>query len=169
MQIRKKKIGKKGSLFDLIYIVPLIFIMVLIMFFVHRAWSEMSPQLAAEPDFSGPEGKAAMQTATETINGFDILIPFIFIFFILIMVIMAFYVQTSPVFMFIGIFILAISLTLAVAFKDIFKDISGDSEFANETATYVASSYIMNHLPAMIAVAGLILFIALYGKWGRPR
>lgn len=155
-------------MFDLVYLVPILFVLCLMIFFVHKAWIEMKPELEQE-DFLGntTEGKDALNTVSRTLGGFNVLVPIIFIFMILVVAILAYSVKTSPALAFIAILVFLIVMVLAVMFGNIFVEISEESDLANQTNTYSAPTFMMQKLPYIILVAGMIIFVALFAKPSR--
>lgn len=152
-------------MFDLVYIVPIIFVLTLIIFFVHKAWNDMRPEIEQEEFLDTDEGKVATDMVTKTLNGFDILLPLVLVLLMLVIALLAYFIDTHPALLFVAIFLFMIILVLAVSFSNIFNEISTEGDMSNETATFGTQVYVMRNLPLIVAAGGMIILIALYGKW----
>ncbi len=82
--------------------------------------------------------------------------------------VMAIMGKSHPIFFFIGIIILAVSIILAVVFSNAYTAITDNENFSDTKAEFGVMTYIMEHLPVII----LILFVVISGilYWnGKPQ
>lgn len=164
--IKKRTKNKKGSMFDMFYVCAILFVICIGIFFVHKVWNELSPELEADTDFGGTEeGKAALGSVTSTINGFNVLFVLIMVFAFIAVIVLAFMIDTHPIMFVIALVILLLTGLLGTIFSNMFTEFTGDSELQNETNTFSAPVHVMDNLPRYILVAGMLLMIIMYGRY----
>ena len=77
--------------------------------------------------------------------------------------IMALMGKSHPVFFFIGIIILSVSIILAVVFANVYEGISENENFTDANDTFSVMGFVMSHLPTTIFILFLIIAAVLYG------
>lgn len=96
----------------------------------------------------------------DTSNGiklFSPLFPFLLVGLFAFGLVMALMGKSHPVFFFIGLIILAVSLILAAIYSNVYSSITSSPSFSNASSNFSVMSIIMNRLPLVI----FILFIAI--------
>lgn len=151
-------------MFDLVILVPIIFVIIIILLFVHRGYNMMKPELQDELFQDNAISEIALNKAGTVIDGMNFLFPMVFILAMLIIVILAISIETGPIMLFLGIIVWFIALTLAIMFSDGFSEFKVEPEFENATATYTAPIFIMDNLPYLILIMGIVIGIAIYAK-----
>lgn len=85
--------------------------------------------------------------------------------------IMALMGKSHPVFFFIGLIILAVSIILAVVFSNTYESITDKPQFANASEEMGVMSIVMDNLPVVIFILFLVIagvMYALRGAGGQP-
>jgi len=165
MKRPKCKKDKKGGMLDLLYVGLILFALVLIIFFVHKVWAEMSPEIMASELGNTTEGQAAIIQTTSMLNGFNELIPLLFFLLIFVIVMLAYFTDVHPVFLFIAFLLLIVFIAVATMLSNAFEEVTAAGDFSNETDTYTAPVFLIQKLPYLLGVAGIMVMIAIYAKW----
>ena len=74
--------------------------------------------------------------------------------------------RSHPVFFFIGIIILAVSLILAVVFSNVYESITDNENFQSTSEEFNIINFVMSHLPLTIFILFVGISIVLYAFRG---
>jgi len=108
--------------------------------------------------------KAINKANTTFQNGLDKLFLGIFILLLIGMIILAFYIQSSVLFLIIFLIISAISTWFASIISNIYMTIEATGFFATILSYLPMQSFIMENLPIFIAGFAMVLLIVTYSK-----
>jgi hypothetical protein len=158
--------NKKGELSDMFIFVITIFILAIGLFiFIY-----IIPSITNGMNISGmnnsAEGRSAISAldkiGTSTINnGFMLL----FVGLIMSMMITSFLVRTHPIFLFLYIFFLAVSILLSVYLGNVYYDIQNSALFSGvvNNASYI--NVVMNHIVEITLAVGALSMIIVFAKF----
>lgn len=157
---------KKGELTDMLIFLITIFILAVgffIMIFV-------VPQITGGLRTAGLNNSAETATAiddTESIMTGVINYGFAFIFFGLIasLMITSFLVRTHPIFLFLYIFFLAITLLIGVYLGNYYDDLKSNTIFAATLNNASLINLIMNHIVEICLSVGALSMIIVFAKF----
>ena len=154
--------GKRGLLpVDLIFVL-IIFITVLSMFVMigYTLTSTMKDNL----DTSGDYNTSSLDDAMDAYKMFNTGIPFIFFGFVIISIILAISLKTSPAVSIVMFFIIAVIGYIAQSISNMMFDFTRNSaitDAANEMGYVV---YLQDNLPLFILIIGLVITIFMFAK-----
>lgn len=157
-----KKFNKKGSAFDVIYILVVVFIFIvitLIAFKVYNEWSE-----GGATKINNPTSNIATAKVGTAITSLDMVFGFLIGMLIILVIISAFTIDTHPAFFVVTLILLIIAIILAVAFSNIYETISQE-KLPTEAASFPIANYLMGNLPMIALIAIIIVAIVLYAKF----
>lgn len=107
----------------------------------------------------------AMDKANLTFqNGLDKLYLGIFIILLIGMVILAFYIQSSVLFLILFVLLSIISTWFAAIISNVYQEVEATGIFASTLIHTPIMTYIMENLPIFIAAFAMILLIITYSK-----
>ena len=154
--------NKKGSVLDIIQILIILFafsVFTIIAYTVYDSWK------------SGTDGviDSAVANKTEAYGTTALLrMDNIFTFLLaglgIATVVGAFMIRTHPVFFIASFLILIITILIAAILANTYTEIATDSKLSTAASQYTVIPYIMNNLPYVITILGLLIIIALYAK-----
>ena len=162
MNLVKRRLNKKGSAFDVIYIMVILFmiaLMTLIAVKVYNEWAEKSTE-----KLTSRTSAIALQKADDTLNALDGIFAFVIVMLFILVFISAFTINTHPAFFIITLIILIIALVLAVVFSNIYEEIS-TNDLPEEGDRYVIMGYLMGKLPFIALIAIVVVAVILYAKF----
>jgi hypothetical protein len=116
------------------------------------------------------EGTIAQETIKQTkltMNSFNSWYPFIFIGLIGAVVIGAYFVRTHPVFFVVSLGLLIVVIILSGIFTEMFDEFASHDAFADEIDDYSTIVSTFNNFPVLTLIAGIVIMISLYAKFGR--
>lgn len=158
--------GKRGQV-DLLFVFALLFAVAIISVFAIYLWNQFAT--TASPAFENvTAGSSAPFTALTNImhNSLDYLYIAIFFSLAIGLIVTSFLTPTHPIFFPISI-ILLIGLVVASAImSNAYGTISTTSPISSSTQYLSMTGYIMNNLPIIVTVLGVILMIVLYSRSG---
>lgn len=100
----------------------------------------------------------------EGIGKFNPLFPFLLIGvfgFVLVSALMA---RSHPAFLFIGLIVLGIALTLAAIFSNVYEQIAENDEFSNEDAEFSIIAIFLDNLPTVVVILFVAIALILYAR-----
>lgn len=80
--------------------------------------------------------------------------------------VMAMMGKSHPVFFFIGLIMLAVSIILAVVFSNVYTSISETDNFIDTTHEFGVVNFVMNNLPLVIFILFIAIAAIMYGMRG---
>jgi len=154
--------NKQGSILDIAYILTMLFVfafVTILMFNIYNAYKE---DVAGNEAFNNTVNLQVEASATNTLQILDYVYVFFLVGFILLSIVSSFAIRSHPLFFFISLFMLIITVIIGSSLSNVYQDITTDTELSDETYTVIP--FIMNHLPTFILMIGAILVIVLYAK-----
>lgn len=105
-----------------------------------------------------------MSDTDDTLQLFDTGIPFLFFGFILAMILLAWYLRSTPILAIILIIIIAIVVIIGASISNTFHDVARSDTFAATANDYPYTVYINENLPLFLGVMGFIVIIFMFAK-----
>ena len=163
---RTKKMNNKGELLDSLTFLIYVFIFAIGLFVLIFIIPKISNGLSNAGLNSTSEGANAIKSmeniGTHTINnGFLML----FVGFILSMMITSFLVRSHPIFLFMYIFFLAISILLAFYLGNAYYDMKTNPIFADVLANASFINLVMGHIAEIMVGVGILSLIIVFAKF----
>lgn len=159
---QKKTMGKKGSLFDLAYLVIFVFVFAIISIISYTIWLDAEPKLNQNLD-SDTAANITADTGT-AITNLDYAIMTIIIGLLLATMIGAYFINTHPVFFIASFLLLLLMLIFMPILSNVFSDVTSHSSISVAAESFSISSSFFNDLPKyFVIMAGLVL-IAMFAK-----
>ena len=153
----------KGSVLDLFFIIPLIFVIAIIVILSAYTLDVFDQHF----DKERPEAFNTTITNTKTALGtFDYMYVFILVGLSAAVMVGAFLVRTHPIFFIFSFFMLAILIIVSAVFSDIFGQIIQTSTLVSTANQYPLIVLTMKYLPKVVLGIGTLLAIVLYAKGG---
>jgi hypothetical protein len=158
--------SKKGEISDMLIWVVTLFALAIGLFMLIYIIPSVSNGLRTAGLNSSSEGAAAINSmesiGTHTINNGFLLL---FTGLVISLMITSFLVRTHPIFIFLYIFILAITLLLAAYLGNAWYDLSQNPIFATTLQNAGFINYIMSHIVEFALAAGLLSMIIMFAKF----
>jgi len=156
------RLNRKGSAFDVIYIIIILFIIALLTLVavkVYNEWAEKSTE-----KLTSKVSGVALQKADDTLSALDGIFAFVIVMLFILVFISAFTINTHPAFFIITLIILIIAIILAVVFSNIYEQVSIE-DLVEEGERFVVMGYLMGKLPFIALIAIVVVIVILYAKF----
>jgi len=157
--------NKKAGVMDIVFILVFLFILGISTFTAYMIYNKYQERTAELETFNNSLTERIDDSAYATLTAFDYLFIFIFVGLIIMAIVSTFTIQTHPVFFFVSIMLLIITIILAAPISNIFEEVANETAFSNASNAYTVIPYFMGRLPFFMLMVGAILFIALYAKY----
>jgi len=166
--------NKKGSFIDLFIFIIFAFILVVVIGFLlyifdqaedglHDAMDDMTFGDANTTQVIN-DSVGATTTSLTALYWLSVLIIFGMILGIFIG---SYMVTTKPVFFIPYLFIWIIAIIVAVPISNTYETLSADPNLASTYANFVGSNFILNNLPMIVAIVGIVGAIIMFTRMGR--
>ena len=77
------------------------------------------------------------------------------------------FVKSHPAFLFIGLIVLGVTLTLAAIFSNVYEEIGSTDEFSNSDDSFSVIGIILDNLPLIAIIFFVLIAFILYGMPGK--
>lgn len=167
--------NKKGQLdFDVVfYALAILLSTAILIFVIYYAYGQIRTPFEEGLTNALPAASQNVVNMTtigsQTIGGvglFDTLYPFLLFGIILMCIVSAMMYNSHPVFFFISIIILAVTILLGVVYSNVYQQITESTEFGSTKDSFSVTTFIMRYLPFIIALLVIIFMIVMFGKPG---
>jgi len=176
-KIKPKKINKSASFVDLFLFIILTFVIVVVLGILLYIFGVTETQLQAtigQMDLGDTEGNNASVVITNTVGSVNtsmsalywlsVLIIFGMIFGIFIG---SYMVTTKPIFFLPYLFIWIIAIIVSVPVSNAYEKLSDNELLGSTYDKFVGSSFILNNLPMIVAIVGIVGAIIMFTRMGR--
>jgi len=162
----KPLLGKKANMGDLFVIMGTIFGTAIALFIIYYVSQQINPAVQEALSTTAANESVTTILAQETAAQklFDNVFPIFVLGLILWVIISAFYIQSNPMFFFMGIILLVIAIFIAVILANVHAELRNSPAWPVEMEEYGTTSYMVNQLPLIVLVTGLIVAVILYPK-----
>lgn len=163
--------GKKGQgiLLDFV-LIPVMLAVIIFTFFVGYY---VYDQFKEETTLFNSEDEGGSKDQGEIRNSIDVttgMFPYLFIMILVSMIVLfsisAYYIDSSIVFLVVGVIILIITLIISVPFSNFYEEFRDSDEFSNTNSAFLIPNLIMDNLPYVVFFLGGVFLLILYGKKG---
>lgn len=154
---------KRGNIVTSLVIVPFL-IMIMAFMIILAAYTYTT--IRDETDiFTHNNESLEIQSAMNTVtNMYSYIFVMYLVAFFVIMGLAGYYIDSSPVFLIVGILVLMVAIIVAVPVSNAYEDFISDSSLAATAAEYGIMTTLMNNLPIVITFLGGLFLIVLYAK-----
>ena len=153
---------KRAFALDLV-LVMIVFITVLSIIVI-AAYALNSKIITAVEDSGSGLNTSSMNSSRDALQMFNSGIPFIFFGFIIVSLLVAVYLRTSPVISIFLIIILAVIGYVAQGVSNGFMEFAANSEMSAAANEFEYVVYLENNLPIIILIAGFAILIFYFAK-----
>ena len=176
MELRPLIKNKKGSFVDLFVFMIFAFILVVVIGFLMYIFGQAEDGLhEAMDDMEFGDGTTnttevineSVGVTTTSLTALYWLSVLIIFGMILGIFIGSYMVTTKPVFFVPYLFIWIIAIIVAVPISNTYETLSADPTLASTYANFVGANFILNNLPMMIAIIGIVGAIIMFTRMGR--
>lgn len=159
-------INKRGDVTDMLVLVIVLFILAIGLFIFAFIVPEIADGLNDAGMNSSSEGASAI-TSMGNFGTVTIQRGFLLLFMGLIAstMITSFFARTHPIFLFLYIFILALSIFIAVYLGDAYQQMISTPIFVDTVASQGLISLIMNHILTITLAVGVLSMIIVFSKF----
>lgn len=156
---------KKGSYFDLFFIVIVLFMSALMIFVGFMVVSAFNNKIQAQSDISAST-KAMIndKIAAKYPPVFDKLYLVMFIGSLLTALIGAWMIDTHPVFFVVGIIILVVICIITMVLHNAYERFIAEPTFSSMVVNFPIVNFFMNHILQIIIACAILVMIVLYAK-----
>ena len=166
MRIKNKRAGME----DTFWIIAVLFGMAIFFIILAFTWNQISPKINdglsdAMPADGVNITRTLEQTSDSTIiyNG---LFPLIIIGLFSFTLISAFYLNSHPIFFFIGLILLGVALIFGAIFSNVYHQIAENDQFADTTDDFPIIDLFMKNIPLFVLITFFTIGIILWSKFG---
>jgi hypothetical protein len=162
---KRKRLGKKGSLQDIMFIIGVLLFFGMIILFGFRISSAYDDQIQGMSEIPD-NAKAASSSLTGQYTGIlDNVFLLLTIGLAIVSLILAGMVRVHPVFIPIFFIILLITIFVAGVASNIFQSIASNSNMVGYASQLTFTSTVLEYLPLFIGVFGTLLMVVMYKLW----
>lgn len=156
--------NKKGSIFDVIILSVILFILALFIIFGYKIMTEFDTEFQTNDDLASESKSIMSDLKGRFVNLFDGIFFAFMILFAIAIAVGAYYFPVHPVFFVMSIFIIIFVVILAAVFANTYSDISEASEISSPTAEFTLMPFIFNNYVLFIMVLAFLIVIIMYAK-----
>lgn len=162
--ILKNKKGDSSSI--IIGLCVIVFAIAIIVLMFSKFFGEMITILKADPTFSANNNTMEVFKMLETNTNpwLDYFFLFSFVATIIGLIISSIYIDVHPAFMIIFLVILVVTIIFGGLFSNVFTMIGETDALASTYVNFPSTKFIMNNLPLIIFIVGILVSFILYGK-----
>jgi hypothetical protein len=169
--INLKKNIRKSGFEDMFFVMVCLIGMAFFFIILSKAWTEMKTPLntgltAALPAGSTYDINGTLNKVSGANGIYNNLFPFIFIGLLAFVMITAGFMMQHPIMIFVGIIVLGVAIILAVAYSNVYHQISQTDELKDETAKFPIVDIFMKYLPLIIFIVAILITITLLIRRG---
>ena len=162
---RKRKIGKKGSIQDILFMAGILLVAAVTLLVGAKVSGEFNSFIQGSDIFE-TRGKSAAQSLDNNYGGvLDNSFLLITVGLGLVVLSFAVFVRINPIFIVFFIIGLIIMIFLSGIFSNIYQEMAAHPEFAAEATSLVYTDQILTFLPIFVLVFGTLLMVLMYKLW----
>ena len=153
---------KKGSAFDIIYILIVLFMIMIVTLVAVKIYNEWAKE--APTKLKSGTSNMALEKTSDAFGALDLAFGFLVGILLVLVIISAFTIDTHPAFFVVTLILLIIALILAVAFSNIYETIATE-KMEDEASGFPIGNFLMSKLPLVALIAIVLVSIVLYAKF----
>lgn len=164
--LRKLSEDKKGDVTDMLIFLILTFTFAVVLFVFSFAVTEISEGLR----IGGMNNTIEGSNAIDQLDDFGVLgiqrgYFLLFIGFVISTLLTSFLVRTHPVFMFLYIFILGLTIFIGTFLGNAYDDLISNPIFADQLASQTLINLVMNNVITILVAVGALSMIVVFSKF----
>tara|TARA_R100001143_G_C3349883_1_gene128917 strand:+ start:16 stop:528 length:513 start_codon:yes stop_codon:yes gene_type:complete len=162
---KRKRLGKKGSLQDIMFIIGVLLFFGMIILFGFRISSAYDDQIQGMSEIPDNAKDASSSLTGQYTGILDNVFLLLTIGLAIVSLILAGMVRVHPVFIPIFFIILLITVFVAGVASNIFQSIASNSNMVGYASQLTFTSTVLEYLPLFIGVFGTLLMVVMYKLW----
>jgi len=156
--------NKKGSAKDIMFVLVALFLFAFISMLMMGVYNSYTDSIEGSEAFNNTVNNAVEESAGTTLRAFDYIFMFFLFGLIVIVIASTFTIRTHPLFFFVSLLLLIITVIIGGVFSQVFET-SAETDIMQDGANeYTVIPFVMDHLPTIILMVGVILVVILYAK-----
>jgi len=157
--------SKKGSIVDIIFVMVVLLFFGMVVLVGSKIGTEVNDQIQSSSAIDANTKVQADRTLNNATNSIDNTFLFLTIFIAIVIMVLAALVRVHPIF--IPIFFIAwiMLIFLAGIFSNIYQSMAANTELVAVSSDLLFISTILNALPIIIGVFGILLMTVMYKLW----
>jgi hypothetical protein len=168
------KIENKNSFTDFItlfFVIAVVFAIGIFVIILADSWDTIEPKLntaltTSTPAESGSNVTKTLEGVGNTIGRFNILFPLLLIGLFGFVFVTAMLNQSHPAFLFVGLIVLFVALTLAGVYSNVYDNITEKDAFTSTNDDFNIMGLIISKLPIIVLVFFVAIALILYMRSG---
>lgn len=167
MNFNKKgrvKLGKKGFINDILYILIGLFVFALVLFLVFTFYKGFYDNTIDDPNFAGDASQASLKAGINTLLLFDKLFALAIALLSIGLLITSYYVDSNPLFFVIALIVVAIIIVFAAQLGNAYDEVKNSEGLAETVARYPTINLIWSNITVYIAIMSFLSIAIIYGK-----
>jgi len=159
--------NRKGSLLDIILLCIVLLVGSFSFFAFHKAFTEINTEFQSS-DLIDNSSKEIINTTNTMLTSGHLLDHAAFIVFVMIVIgilLLAYMTDFSPAFVVLFIIMLLIGIIIAIQFSNAYYEVKTSSVFSTVATNFPMQNYIMENLPIVIVIIGILFGLIMYSKW----
>lgn len=162
---KRKGLGKKGSLQDIMFIIGVLLFFGMIILFGFRISSAYDDQIQGMSEIPDNAKDASSSLTGQYTGILDNVFLLLTIGLAIVSLILAGMVRVHPVFIPIFFIILLITIFVAGVASNIFQSVASNSNMVGYASQLTFTSTVLEYLPLFIGVFGTLLMVVMYKLW----
>jgi hypothetical protein len=157
--------NKKGSIIDIVYILVVLIFFGMVVLVGSKIGTDVNEQIQSSSIIDANTKLQSERTLNNSMNSIDNTFLFLTIFIGIIIMVLAALVRVHPIF--IPIFFVAwiMLVFLAGIFSNIYQNMAAETQLAAVAEELLFITTILNALPIVIGVFGILLMVVMYKLW----
>jgi|ETNvirnome_2_300_1030623.scaffolds.fasta_scaffold00142_44 1,4-dihydroxy-2-naphthoate octaprenyltransferase len=154
--------NKKGNIFEDMLLAPVLLALIAISIVTGTyMWNAVEDNTTIFSQENGAQNRIHHATQV-TVDMFPFIFTMIFISLLVGLAVTGYFVRSSPLFLVLGILIIAIVVVISAPLSNMYLDLVNNSDFSGSESRII--TLIMSNLPLMVLMMGFVFLIALYAK-----
>lgn len=160
--------NKRGNALLDMFLIPAILVITIVFFFLgYYVYNIISTETDLFDDAS-EDGSTAQGEIGDSASIVFNMLPYIFIMILVSIIVglalTAYLVDSSVVFLVVGIILLMITIVISVPISNFYEEFRAESDFSDVNDAFSVANSIMSHLPYYVLFIGGAFLIILFGK-----
>lgn len=157
--------SKRGQLgFELVWVVIVLLVVGLGFVMTYSAFSGLNDDIQNSLDMSNESKAAAEATVGNFPSNMDNVFFFLLIMLWIFLLIMAFFVNTHPVFLVITLLLIVIGLVVVMILSNVFQESIEEGEIDDFAAEFPKMNWIFEHLLMVFIMVGFSTMMVMYTR-----
>lgn len=169
--IKTNKNIRKSGFEDMFFVMVVLIGMAFFFIFLAKTWSSIKPVLndgltSSMPSDTSINITETLDQTTGSTTSYNKLFPFLLIGVFGFVFVSAGFMTQHPIMIFVGIIVLGAAIILAVAYSNVYHQITQTDELASTTAQFGIMDIFMKYLPLVIFMLAIGITVALLIRRG---